>query len=67
MTITESHDSLIRYINDTPELLSLLYDLDLMPEQVAEKSRDYGRMLLLAAWHMTHRYPHKNTWQNEEA
>ncbi len=41
-----------KYINATPELLSLLYDLDLMPEQsCCEKNPDYRRMLILAAWH----------------
>ena len=40
-----------KYINATPELLSLLYDLDLMPEQLEVGSKDYNRMLVLAQWH----------------
>jgi hypothetical protein len=35
------------YANKTPELLSLLYDMDLMPEQVEEKTQDWTRMLIL--------------------
>jgi len=31
----------ITFINETPELLSLLYDMDLLPEQVVEGSDDY--------------------------
>lgn len=40
-----------RYINNTPEILSLLYDMDLMPEQVEMFSRDWNRMLMLAQFH----------------
>jgi hypothetical protein len=39
------------YINATPELISLLYDLDLLPEQLDKPSHDFNRMLLLSAWH----------------
>ena len=42
---------LLGFINDTPPLLSLLYDLDWMPEQLERGSRDWFRMLMLAgAW-----------------
>lgn len=45
-------EELHKYINATPELLSLLYDLDLMPEQsCCEKNPNYRRMMILAAWH----------------
>ena len=44
---------LLQYINSTPEMLSLLYDLDLMPEQVDRESHDWYRMLTLATWHRT--------------
>lgn len=38
------------YINDTPALLSLLYDTNLLPEQTHGTS-DYYRTLLIAhAW-----------------
>ena len=44
-------NDLLRYIANTPALLSLLYDGDLLPEQLLEGSRDWGRMLLIAgAW-----------------
>lgn len=42
---------LLQYINATPALLSLLYDLDLMPEQLAVGSKDWMRMLQLAQWY----------------
>lgn len=42
---------LLAYINDTPTLLSLLYDLDWMPEQLERGGREWFRMLMLAeAW-----------------
>ncbi len=42
---------LLQYVNNTPALLSLLYDLDLMPEQLERGSRDWVRMLMIAkAW-----------------
>lgn len=41
---------LIAHINATPELLSLLYDLDLMPEQLKEETHQWGQMLTLTAW-----------------
>lgn len=43
--------ALIRYINDTPELLSMLYDMDLMPEQLTFPSREGNIMIYLASWH----------------
>lgn len=46
-------DGLLKYINETPEMLSLLYDLDLMPEQLDRESHDWFRMLILASWHRT--------------
>ena len=39
-----------RYINRTPALISLLYDIDLLPEQVEEGTLDWRRMMILAAW-----------------
>ena len=43
--------ALLRYINRTPELLSLLYDLDLLPEQLKRDSFQWWQMLILANWH----------------
>lgn len=48
---SEAFKALLAYINDTPELLSLLYDLNLMPEQVEIPSGDCNRMILLTRWH----------------
>lgn len=42
---------LLRYINRTPELLSLLYDLDLLPEQLERDSFQWQQMLILSNWH----------------
>lgn len=43
--------SMLKYINETPQLLSLLYDMDMMPEQLERKSKDWNRMMVLAQWH----------------
>jgi len=51
--ITQTTVELKAYINGTPELLSLLYDLDLMPEQVRPDTQDWFRMLMIASWHKT--------------
>lgn len=50
----EARASLLSYINSTPDLLSLLYDLDLMPEQLKERTFEWHQMLTLAAWHHYH-------------
>ena len=42
---------ILRYINATPQLLSLLYDMDLIPEQLEQGSKDFNRMMVLAVWH----------------
>jgi hypothetical protein len=53
--------SLLRYVGETPELLSLLYDMDLMPEQLKERTHDWARMLLLAqAW------KNRTQWPNDK-
>lgn len=40
---------LCQFISDTPSLLSLLYDIDLLPEQTHGK-RDFGRTMMIAAY-----------------
>lgn len=48
--IRESYcEQLLGYINRTPALLSLLYDTDLMPEQLKKGSQDWARMFRVAA------------------
>lgn len=54
----ETHGDLLKYINSTPELLSLLYDLDLLPEQLRDGSREYRQMLTLANWYRKTRNEH---------
>lgn len=41
---------ILLYINDTPALLSVLYDTDLLPEQTQETSDYYRTLLIAAAW-----------------
>jgi len=45
--MNEQYNQLIAYLNNTPQVLSLLYDLDLLPEQLAEGSKDWNRMITL--------------------
>ncbi|MGP1667685.1 MAG: hypothetical protein ACTS5I_17660 [Rhodanobacter sp.] len=40
---------LLDYINVTPAMQSLLYDLDMLPEQLQRAPRDWCRMLIIAA------------------
>lgn len=42
---------ILNYFNDTPDLQSLAYDLDLMPEQ-CETDHQIHHMVSLACWHM---------------
>lgn len=42
---------LLKHINDSPALLSALYDLDLLPEQLESDSRDWRRMIYIAQSH----------------
>lgn len=51
MNKEDTEKRLLRYINATPELLSLLYDMDLMPEQLNRDTRDWHKMIVLAHWH----------------
>lgn len=49
--VTEAEQSLLLYIAATPRLVSLLYDLDWLPEQLTEGSRARKMMLAIAeAW-----------------
>lgn len=40
---------LIAFINNTPVVLSLLYDLNLLPEQLEERTKQWFDMLNIAA------------------
>ena len=44
--------AIFRYINAQPALLSLLYDMNLLPDQVMDSrgSYDYHRMITLVCW-----------------
>ncbi|MFK5951021.1 MAG: hypothetical protein QM500_19890 [Methylococcales bacterium] len=49
--LKNSSNDLIKYIGETPELSSLLYDIDLMPEQTMDNQRLFSKTLLIAeAW-----------------
>ena len=52
--LKDAWETLRPYVNDTPELISLLYDLDLMPEQIHVR-RNFIRMMQLAEWHKHYR------------
>ena len=39
----------VAYANTEPSLLSLLYDLDLMPEQVKPYSKEEWQMMMIVA------------------
>ena len=51
MKLTEQEKRTLKYINTTPDLLSLLYDLDMLPEQLEQPSFQWTRMMILAEWH----------------
>lgn len=46
----KAYPKLLAHINETPPLLSLLHDLDLMPEQLREGTQGWNQMLVLASW-----------------
>lgn len=53
--MTSTPDQTLSYINRTPALLSALYDLDLLPEQCPEGTRDREIMELIAVlWEGVH-------------
>ena len=41
----------IQRINSSPILISALYDLDLLPEQVTDGATDEAKMLMLSGWY----------------
>lgn len=47
----EKEKALMQYIDMNAEIWSLLYDLDLLPEQVMRPNKDWERMIKLAWWH----------------
>lgn len=44
----------LKHINGSMELQSLLYDLDLMPEQLERGNFQWRQMLILEAWFHRH-------------
>lgn len=51
LTIDDVHRQAIATMDEHPHILSLLYDLDLMPEQVGEKGkREWRRMVIIAEY-----------------
>ena len=45
--ISQTESELLSYINDTPRLMSLLYDINLLPEQTMD-SRHWRKTLIIA-------------------
>lgn len=39
---------ILKFVNNDPDTLSLLYDLDFMPEQLEEDSKSWIKMLIIA-------------------
>ena len=49
--MNDKYQPVLKYISETPELLSVLYDIDFLPEQLEEDSKDWCRMIMIAgAW-----------------
>lgn len=44
-------NQLLALTNSSPVLTSLLYDIDLLPEQLERGSKEWNTMLKIAAWH----------------
>lgn len=56
--LTQEELRLCRYISATPWLLSVLYDMNLLPEQLETGTRAWAQMLLIAS-------AHEHGWINE--
>lgn len=52
--LPENVRELLRYISDTPALLSLLYDIDMLPEQLTEFTKPWGDMLIISEHFRAH-------------
>ncbi len=48
---SDQYRELLKYINDTPELISTLYDWDLLPEQVVTKTERCNMMIQFVVWY----------------
>jgi len=44
----QQETEIVNYIHNTPDLHSLLCDIDLMPEQLKRDSHDWRRMLIIS-------------------
>lgn len=47
----QEEKELLEYINGSLDFQGVLWDLDLMPEQLQRGSRDWSRMMTLAFYH----------------
>lgn len=65
----EAYDekSLLAYINSKAVLLSLLYDLDLLPEQIDHSSIKWAEMLTIAAHFKSHEEAILSIQQKEQS
>ncbi len=48
--ISKAERELLNYINDTPRLLSLLYDIDLLPEQTLNSKYWIKTLIIAEQW-----------------
>ena len=51
--ITTEERELLQYIQSTPDLLSVLKDCGLFPDEIKRDDWNYCRMLILAEWRKT--------------
>ncbi len=59
----EQAKELVKYINNCPALVSLFYDIDMLPEQLGDiKDEDYQKMLRIASSFMDFTQSDRNFW-----
>lgn len=50
MSKTELETEILKYISSNAKLISLLYDIDLIPEQLKKDSKNWFRMLMIGEY-----------------
>jgi len=55
--VIQQGKEILKFINSSPTLLSLLYDLNLLPEQLEDYSEAWAKMMLVAV-HFKHAIEH---------
>lgn len=47
-TLNPKKQSVLNYINQTPELINLFYDIDMLPEQLKPETVEWKNMIIIA-------------------